>query len=260
MKLFSIIVVSLNTKHEFNKTFKSIGNQNFKNYEIIIVDGYSTDGTISILKKIKKKNTKILIEKDKGIYDAMNKGIGLSKGKWIIFLNSGDVFCERNILKKISKKKIETQDILFGNTIVSNNNFKYLLRAKHFNNNTFLMPFCHQSVLVKSELIKKMKFSLKYKIASDFNFFLKCFNKKKKFCKLDFSISKISSEGLSDKNRTEVYSEYMSILVNNNSNYFLVYKVFILKLLNYLKKIVRVLLPNYIVTKLLKIKYKKNII
>ena len=55
MKLFSIVVVSLNTKYEFNKTFRSINNQNFKNYEIIIVDGLSTDGTIKILKKIKKK-------------------------------------------------------------------------------------------------------------------------------------------------------------------------------------------------------------
>ena len=95
----------------------------------------------------------------------------MSKGKWVIFLNSGDVFYNRNVLKKISQKKIGNNDILFGNTIVSNYKLKYLVKARQFSKYTFVMPFCHQSVLVKNELIKKMKFNLKYKIASDFDFF-----------------------------------------------------------------------------------------
>ena len=101
----SIIIVSLNTKVDFLKTLKSIKKQTYKNYEIVIVDGVSNDGTIKEIKKLKKKNIKYIIEKDKGIYDAMNKGIKISKGKWLIFMNSGDNFINKNILKKISKKK-----------------------------------------------------------------------------------------------------------------------------------------------------------
>ena len=105
MPLFSIIVVSLNTKNKFLKTIRSIEKQKYKNYEIIIVDGKSKDGTIDIIKKFKKKKIKFIIEKDKGIYDAMNKGVKISSGKWIIFLNSGDIFNNFNVLKKISQKK-----------------------------------------------------------------------------------------------------------------------------------------------------------
>ena len=105
MPLFSIIVVSLNTKKKFLKTIKSIKKQRFRNYEVMIVDGKSIDGTINEIKKIKNKKIKYIIEKDKGIYDAMNKGVAKSLGDWIIFLNSGDIFYNCDVLKKISLKK-----------------------------------------------------------------------------------------------------------------------------------------------------------
>ena len=101
---YTIIVISLNTKKQFLKTINSIKKKTYRNYEIIIVDGLSNDGTIEEIKKIKKKNVRHIIEKDKGIYDAMNKGIKISNGKWLIFMNSGDNFINKNILKKISKK------------------------------------------------------------------------------------------------------------------------------------------------------------
>ena len=97
-KKISIVVVSLNTKSSFLKTINSIISQSYANKEIIVVDGNSTDGTIKIIKKMSKNFSKIIIDKDKGIYDAMNKGIALVKGEWTIFLNSGDVF--KDIKKK----------------------------------------------------------------------------------------------------------------------------------------------------------------
>ena len=105
MKLFSIVVISLNTKNQFLKTINSIKKQKYKKYELIVVDGNSIDGTKEEIKKINLKSKKYIIEKDKGIYDAMNKGIKKSSGKWIIFLNSGDIFYDKNVLEKVSKKK-----------------------------------------------------------------------------------------------------------------------------------------------------------
>ena len=88
----SIIIVSLNTKVDFLKTLKSINKQTYKNYEILVVDGNSSDGTKKEIIKRKKTISKFVIEKDRGIYHAMNKGIKMSSGRWIIFMNSGDLF------------------------------------------------------------------------------------------------------------------------------------------------------------------------
>ena len=88
----SIIVVSLNTKKLFLKTINSILKQKYKNFEIIVVDGKSSDGTQEIILKKKFLFSKYIIEKDKGIYHAMNKGIDLSNSEWTIFMNSGDIF------------------------------------------------------------------------------------------------------------------------------------------------------------------------
>ena len=99
--MISIIVVSLNTKKDFKKTIKSIINQKVNNYEIIVVDGNSKDGTLDYIKKYKKLFNKVIAESDRGIYYAMNKGIKVAKKDWIIFLNSGDLFANKNTLKKI---------------------------------------------------------------------------------------------------------------------------------------------------------------
>ena len=79
MSSFSIIIVSLNTKKDFIKTFNSTKKQSYKKIEIIVVDGNSSDGTIKEIKKLKKNISKFIIEKDRGIYDAMNKGLKLAK-------------------------------------------------------------------------------------------------------------------------------------------------------------------------------------
>lgn len=259
MPLFSIVIVSLNTKNEFLKTLKSAEKQNYKNYEIVIVDGKSNDGTVDIIKKFKKKKTKFIIEKDKGIYDAMNKGVKISSGKWIIFLNSGDIFNDSNVLKKISQKKIENYDILFGNTVIKNKYFKYSQKAQHFNYKTVLMPFCHQSSFVKRKLLLNFRFNLKYKISSDFNFFISSFYKNYSFLNLNLIISKVQSGGLSDLNRKKVYQENIKILRQHRSDIRFFIKLYFYMSFDTLKNFVKFLLPDYLNVFILSIKYGKKI-
>ena len=258
MPLFSIIVVSLNTKKKFLKTIKSIKKQRFRNYEVMIVDGKSIDGTINEIKKIKNKKIKYIIEKDKGIYDAMNKGVAKSLGDWIIFLNSGDIFYNFDVLKKISLKKIKNYEILYGNTVINNDYFNYIVKGQNFTETTFLMPFCHQSTLTKRKILLKSPFSLKYKIASDFEFFIKSFKNKTSFHNLNFVISKISSNGLSDKKRNIVYNENIKIINNYNASVLLVIKLMINKILFFLKKLIKFLLIISLNLYILKLKYNKN--
>ena len=100
---FTIITVVKNDEANISKTIKSIISQNFKNYEYIVIDGLSTDKTIKQVLKYKKKINLILKEKDKGLYDAMNKGLFLSRGEVIVYVNSGDKLT-KNALKIIHKK------------------------------------------------------------------------------------------------------------------------------------------------------------
>ena len=254
---FSIVVVSLNTKLDFLKTISSIKKQTYKNYEIVIVDGKSTDGTVYEIKKIKNKKISFIIEKDKSIYDAMNKGIRKSQGKWIIFLNSGDVFNNHNVLKKIFKKKLNNYDIVYGDTIIDNYFFNYRIKAQNFTKKTVLMPFCHQSVFVKKKIFLKQNFLTKYRIASDFDFFMRSFSRKFSFHNLNIVVAKISSNGLSDNNRDEVYNENIKIVKNYNYNLYLIFKLLIYKNFNFLKNLIKFFLPNVLILFIQSVKYNK---
>jgi len=252
----SVIIVSLNTKKDFIKTIKSTLKQTFKNKEIIIVDGFSTDGTIDTINQLQNKSIKAIIEKDKGIYDAMNKGIKYSNGKWIIFMNSGDIFYNQNVLKNIFLKNINKYDILYGDTLINNNFFNYRVKAQNFSKKTVLMPFCHQSVFVKSNILKKKNFSLKYRFSSDFDFFNYCYLSKKKFQKINYIISKVKSGGFADKNRQLVFDENLTIIKKKGYKS-LLYFLYLKKISQYLKDTIKFILPSFIQELIFKIKYKR---
>lgn len=258
-KKISIIVVSLNTRIDFIKTIKSIKKQNYNSYEIIVIDGNSTDGTKEEISKRKEIISKYIIEKDKGIYHAMNKGIKLSNGEWIIFMNSGDIFYNKNVLKKLMSQDIDSFDIVFGDTVISTKELNYLVYSRNFDSNTYLMPFCHQSVFVNSVLLKNRNFSLKYKFSSDFNFFYNCYLYKKKFKKLDLIISKVKSAGLSDKNRQKVFSENLMIIGKKN-NKDLKFMLYLIKFNQYFKDLFKMITPHFIKKIILKNKYKSFLV
>lgn len=103
--LISIITIVFNGRDFLENTILSVVNQSYKNIEYIIIDGASSDGTLDIINKYNSKTSTIISEPDKGIYDAMNKGISFAHGDWINFMNSGDCFENENVLTEIFKKK-----------------------------------------------------------------------------------------------------------------------------------------------------------
>ena len=114
-KILSIVTVTFNAEILIEKTIKSLLGQLNEEVEYIIVDGFSTDKTLEIIRKYEERIDKFISEKDLGIYDAMNKGINLSSGEYIFFLNAGDILnCDviNKILELLKKRKI---DFLYGN-------------------------------------------------------------------------------------------------------------------------------------------------
>lgn len=168
MKL-SVITVNYNDREGLLKTVQSVVGQSFEDYEYIIIDGGSTDGSIEVLKKYADKIAYWVSEPDKGIYIAMNKAIDVAKGEYCIFMNSGDTFCSFETLSNVFAQA-PSEDIVCGNTCTVEKvkeapeeiTFEYM----------FSNSICHQCAFIKTDLMSKYKYDEKYRIVADRKFFL----------------------------------------------------------------------------------------
>ena len=152
--LISVVTVSYNAVSVIEQTIFSVINQTYPNVEYIIIDGGSTDGTVDIIKKYADKITYWVSEPDKGIYDAMNKGIELATGEWINFMNAGDSFYSFSILELIFGQTIFSNDIIYGDTLFLAPNLEYVRKTLPLDTISRCMPFGHQSTFVNTLFIK----------------------------------------------------------------------------------------------------------
>jgi len=169
----SIITVCYNSSKTIERTINSVLKQKNKNIEYIIIDGASTDSTVSILNKYQNNISKIISEKDDGIYDALNKGVQLAKGDIIGFLHADDFYPSNNILSTVEDVFMDNEEInlAFGDVVFVNNEggiIRYY-SGKKFNFDIGIMP-PHPSVFIKKKCYDKFGyFNTKYKIASDYD-------------------------------------------------------------------------------------------
>ena len=176
--LFSIITPVLNNKDGLLETIKSIKKQNFENYEYIVIDGGSTDGTLEIIKN-EKFITKWISEKDKGIYDAINKGLRLSNGKFINTINSGDYYYSNKSLE-IIKDYFENNKVsfVFGAVLKKKIHYKYQPNKMFWTFNFY--PAHSSGFFIKKEVHDKVgNYSLKFPCSSDYDFFWRLIKKNK---------------------------------------------------------------------------------
>ena len=245
----TIVTVVLNDQNKIVKTIQSVINQNYKDYEYIIVDGKSSDFTRQRIYQFRKYIDKIFVKKDESIYEAMNLAIKHSQGEWIFFLNSGDWFCNRNVLNFFSDK-IFSSKIIYGNVIKSHKNFNIVWNGKNFNKNSFIMPFSHQSAFVRTALLQKNFFKINFKIISDFVFFYDCFLKKIRFQKINKNISVVSTEGISNKNRIKSLLESIRYFFYIK-RYFIIINLFLSLfyqiLIYFFKKIIHIVIINNLI-------------
>ena len=255
--MISIIIVSLNTKNDFIKSLKSAISQTKKS-EIIVVDGVSKDGTIKEIYRYKRYINKIIIKKDNGIYSAMNNGVKRASGKWIYFLNSGDIFYDKRTIENIYNiiRKKNKFDVIVGNSIIKIKKNSFKSPRNEFDRNTFKSCFSHQSSFVLSQHLRMYPFSIKYKYASDYELFLKLFLKKKKFKYVNNLISINKVGGVSDINRVEVLDEFKKINKKYNFSLKSYLKINILIFYNYLLLILKKILPNTVIQNIIILKNK----
>jgi len=227
----SIVTVVFNGVNVIEKTIQSVINQSYSNIEYIIIDGGSTDGTVSIIEKYTDQINYWVSEKDDGIYDAMNKGVGQVHGHWINFMNAGDYFFSKNILEEMFENgdfhDVDV-DVVYGNTQVRYPKRKKIAKAGNICNLDKGSQFCHQSVFIDSALQKKLKYNVFNRIGADFEFFYSAYMNDSKFKFSNRIISSVSSGGLSDINRVESIVSWWNV-VNKHGMLNLYYLAIILK-------------------------------
>lgn len=171
MKL-SVITVNRNNREGLRKTLESIAAQTVHPFECIVVDGASTDGGAELLKTFAGIITWSVSEPDKGIYNAMNKGISHAGGEWCLFMNSGDCFASDKVLAALEEIG-PTADIIAGDTLVLTDPPHQKTAPEHISLRfLFNESLCHQSVLIKTALLRKYPYDESLKIVSDRKFFL----------------------------------------------------------------------------------------
>jgi len=216
----SIITVVLNRKNQLEKTINSIISQTFKNYEIVIIDGGSTDGTLDVIKKYSDVISYWNSEKDNGIYDAMNKGLKVATADYIWFLNAGDEIYSINTIQKLTELNM-MPDIFYGDVQyidTEGNNLgtrKLKKPPESFNWKNLLkgMVVSHQSFIIKRD--KAEFYNLNYKYCADIDWMINSMKNCKEIYNTKIILSKFLTGGYSKRNIIKSNRERYKILRKN---------------------------------------------
>ena len=181
---FSIITITYNAERWLERTILSVLSQSYPNIEYILIDGASKDKTVEIIKQYESGIASWISEPDKGLYDAMNKGISLATGDYLCFLNAGDSFHEDDTLQQMvhSISGNELPDVLYGETAIVDKNGHFLRMRRLSAPNVLTwksfkqgMLVCHQAFFAKHTLIEP--YDLNYRFSADFDWCIRIMKK-----------------------------------------------------------------------------------
>ena len=216
---FSIITVTYNAEAVLEDTIQSVISQTYHHVEYIIVDGASKDGTLSIIDRYRDRITRIVSEPDKGLYDAMNKGIKLATGDYLCFLNAGDSFHEDDTLQLMvhSITGTELPDVLYGETAIVDEEGHFLrmrrlsapenLNWKSFKDG---MLVCHQAFFPRRELAEP--YDLRYRFSADFDWRIRIMKKSHTLHNTHLTLIDYLNEGMTTRNHRASLHERFRIM------------------------------------------------
>lgn len=209
----SAIICTFNSAWRLPKTLDSILSQDFSDYELLIIDGASSDGTLDVIKEYEKKfcgKLNYVSEKDRGIYDAMNKGIGMAKGEFLVVIGAGDWF-EKNAFEKAAEciEKNPGADAVFGKTRIWDAALKKNQIVQTMSDELPGHPMQHPALFYKKSLHDKFGiYDESYRIAADYAFCLKAFYAgKTRVVPFDVVVSNFVMDGVSSNNQIRALRE-----------------------------------------------------
>lgn len=202
----TVITVCYNAADVIEPTILSVICQDYGDVEYIVIDGASTDGTVDIISSYSGNISRWISEPDKGIYHAMNKGISLASGDYVIFMNAGDRFFSPAALSRFFSSAVDYQgvDILYGDTLCEVGDRYYKRRPSHSGNH---IPTCHQSIFVAACRLKEMPFDLSYRILADRHQFRQLRHAGCSFAYVPEYVSIYDTTGISNVHNRRFHSE-----------------------------------------------------
>ncbi|MGI4021712.1 MAG: glycosyltransferase family 2 protein [Janthinobacterium lividum] len=212
----SVITVVFNNAKDIERTMLSVLNQSYPNIEYLVIDGKSTDGTLEIVEKYRSRLTVFISEKDAGIYDAMNKGLARATGDYVIFMNSGDEFYEKDTVKTVFASQPDA-DIYYGETEMINQNLQSLGQRRHkvpenfsWKDFKYGMSVSHQAIFIRRKLAQD--YNLKYQLSADIDWILSAAKKTRKIVNVHQYVAKYMVGGLSKKKHLQSLQERFAIM------------------------------------------------
>lgn len=173
---FTIVVVALNPGEKLNRTISSVLEQTYEDYEIVVKDGGSADGSAEAMPK--DERIRLFVEPDSGIYDAMNQAVAKAEGDYLLFLNCGDMLYDKKVLERaadcIKKKEGEVPLVVYGDTYGAKNDVIISSPRKIDGFACYRNIPCHQSCFYAAELCRRKPYDLEYRIRADYDHFLWC--------------------------------------------------------------------------------------
>ena len=221
---FSIITVTFNADKVLEKTIQSVISQTYRNMEHIIVDGGSKDHTLDIVKKYQGHIGPVISEPDKGLYDAMNKGIRMATGDYLCFLNAGDELHDKETLQHLVQtlEGKDWPDVIYGETAIVDEEGHFLhmrrlstpeqLTWKSFKQG---MLVCHQAFLPKRELALKHLYDLQYRFSADFDWCIRIMKEAKYLHNTRLTLINYLNEGMTTRNHKASLKERFRIMVKH---------------------------------------------
>lgn len=213
----SVITVVYNAEKLIERTLLSVLGQSYKNIESLIIDGKSKDQTLAVVAQFKDDRIRVISEADKGIYDAMNKGIKNATGEYIIFINAGDEFYDSATLANILNNQSKNADVYYGNTVVVNEKGEVLGDRRlappenlNWQSLQFGMCVSHQSILAKREIAPE--YNLSYKISADIDWTIRLLKQAKSIINTHQYVSKFLEGGVSSSRRKQGLKERFAIM------------------------------------------------
>lgn len=220
---FSIITVTYNAAKVLEDTIQSIVTQTYKNMEYIVVDGGSTDGTLDLIQKYKEHIHTVVSEPDRGLYDAMNKGIRLATGDYLCFLNAGDGLHEDDTLQLMVHSLVpgqELPDVLYGETDIVDNEGHFLhkrrlaapevLTWRSFQKG---MLVCHQAFFARRDRVEP--YDLQYRFSADFDWCIRIMKKSKVLHNTHLTLIDYLNEGMTTRNHRASLKERFRIMAKH---------------------------------------------
>lgn len=213
---YTVVTICYNARETIEDTILSVVGQTYENVEYIIIDGGSTDGTVEIIKKYADRLAYWVSEPDKGIYDAMNKGIAIASGEYINFMNSGDKFASNDVVSKIVNITEPNDTLIYGDWNIifpdGKSQFRKSDTIDYFKTD---MPFCHQASFIRTDYIKAHPFDISFNIKSDYDLMYKVYCKQRtSIRRCDIIVCDYDNSGLSSKNYIKGYRENYRIWID----------------------------------------------